>query len=63
MHLVDTLDCLPRGARCIEGIHNVDAPQHEHAILELYLTNGLTGETAVAGTDLARLQRAPEGAE
>ena len=41
----------------------MDAAQHEHPILELYLTNGLTREPAVAGTGLARLQRAPEGTE
>ena len=41
----------------------MDATQHEHLVLELYLANGLACEPAVAGTDLARLQRAPEGTE
>lgn len=48
---------------CVERIHHVNAPQDEHLVLELYLTNGFAREPSVAGTDLARLQRAPEGAE
>ena len=63
MHAVHTFDGVARCLGCVERIDHVDAPQHQHLVLEFHLTNGLTREPAVAGTDLARLQRAPKGAE
>ena len=63
MHLVHALDSRARRFWCVERIHHVDAPQHEHLLLEFYFANGFASEPSVAGTDLARLQRAPEGAE
>ena len=63
MHLMHALDDLARCLGCVERIDHMNSPQHQHLVLEFYLTNGLTREPPVAGTDLARLQRAPEGAE
>ena len=63
MYLMHALHGLARGFGRVERVHHVDAPEHEHPVLELDLTDGLTGEPPVTGTDLARLQRAPEGAD
>ena len=63
VHAVYTVDRFARCLECVERIDHMNSPQHEHLGLEFYLTNGLTREPTVAGTDLARLQRAPEGTE
>ena len=63
MYLMHALHGLARCVWRVERVHHVDAPEHEHPVLELDLTNSLTGKPPVTGTDLARLQRAPEGAD
>ena len=63
MHPMHPLHDLARCFRRVECVEHMDAPKHEHSVLELYLANGLTGKPPVTGTDLARLQRAPEGAD
>jgi hypothetical protein len=62
MQAVDALDGGAGLGRGGEVIGDVDAADDQDIVLELDLARDLGGEAAVAGVDLARLQRASEGA-
>ena len=47
----------------LQGEDDVDAPQHEHTSLDFDFAVGDGRQTAFAGNDPARLQRAAKGAE
>jgi hypothetical protein len=42
--------------------HDVDAPDHQNALVILDFSPGIGGQTSVARIDLARFQRATKGA-
>ena len=62
VHRMDPLYDLLRLRRCFQVISNMDAPYHEHFPLCFDLASDLSYQTSVARIDLARLQRATEGA-
>jgi len=63
MNPMDTLDSLSSLSRCGEMIGDVNSPNHQDVVLCLYLSSNLRGQSFVAGVDLARFQRATEGAD
>ena len=46
-----------------QGEHDMNAPDHQHALLDLYFAVGDGLESIPACHDLARLQRATQGTE
>ena len=60
MKTVDALDGLTRTLRCNEFVDNVDALDHQHVVLELDLSARQASKPL--HRDLARFQRASEGA-
>jgi hypothetical protein len=62
VHGVHPLHRLALRFRRLQRVRHMNAAQDEHALLELHLAHRLGGQPAIARIDLARLQRAPEGA-
>jgi hypothetical protein len=63
VHGMDTLYGVSSRLGGIERVGSVDPLDHDDALLVLDLADDLAGKPAVRGVDLARLQRASEGAE
>ena len=63
MHAVCAFDCFSRASLSDDVVDDVDAPYHKHTIFGLYLAPDFSRQMFIARIDLARLQRAPEGAD
>lgn len=62
MNAVHALDSVFLFFRHVQGVDHVDTLDHENLVLEFHFAGDFRGEFLVAGIDLARLQRASEGA-
>jgi hypothetical protein len=60
---MNTLDGRSRGGRRLQSKENVDSLDDEDAVIQLDLSPDAPRESAAARVDLARLQRATEGAD
>jgi hypothetical protein len=63
MYLVDTLNLLLHFHRSFQMIDDPYSPDYQNVVLSLDLAHHLTDQVPAAGIYLARLQRAPEGAD
>ena len=63
MNPMHTLNSLPSVSRCNKMIGDVNSPNHQDVVLGLDLSSNFRRQSFVAGVDLARFQRTPEGAD